>query len=352
MSSENYLFFFAALGVFNGVLLAVYLFFLRRPRSRADYRLGGLVLMLVLRVGISCGYYFEGRISWSIVQLGLSAHLMTGPFLLAYLAWEIPAGSKVKAFTDRLLVGQLLTLLVFGAFWPFVDHLLLWDFYLRYTFHVLLLGYLLVAGGMLYRLYPNEVRAREEVPLRGYRPWLVYTTVLAICGGFAISLYVNYVLGPIIATAIFYLSAGAVWWLVSTTTEKKPLATPLASNTVRDGIAESLRQLMEEEKLHTQPTLRLADLASALRLPPKTVSRYLNDQLGKTFHQYLTDHRVAEAQHLLCERQELTMEAIGYEAGFNSRSTFFAVFRERTGQSPRAYQEHCPEKSENGFSDS
>ena len=53
---------------------------------------------------------------------------------------------------------------------------------------------------------------------------------------------------------------------------------------------------------------------------------------------------MAEAKDLIKSRDELSLEGIGYEAGFNSKSAFFEAFKKVTGQTPAAFKKALAEK--------
>jgi AraC-like DNA-binding protein len=64
----------------------------------------------------------------------------------------------------------------------------------------------------------------------------------------------------------------------------------------------------------------------------------LNDNLGKSFALFINEYRIEEAKHLLKENNSFTLEAIGFEAGFSSKSTFYATFKKVTGQTPSEFK--------------
>jgi AraC-like DNA-binding protein len=59
-----------------------------------------------------------------------------------------------------------------------------------------------------------------------------------------------------------------------------------------------------------------------------------------TFYAFVSLHRVREAERLLLDPNEarVKVEALGRQAGFRSRSTFFKAFREHTGLTPAEYR--------------
>ncbi|MEM6770674.1 MAG: helix-turn-helix domain-containing protein, partial [Bacteroidota bacterium] len=319
-----FLFFFCGLGIFNGLLLAAYLLVFQQQKTTRGYWLGGLTTMFLLRVGVSCVYYFEGQIPWSVVQLGMIANVMIGPFLLAYLTSTLVVPQAVAKGTTRILLVQLLLLVVFSSLFPFTEHVYVWDTQLRYAFHTLLSLYLITALWMNWKYGPKHSRLHHQARV-------VTLTTIAICGGFAVSLYTNYALGPMLASLCFY-GGLCCWWFGKKTTKRIPL--PAADNAPAFS---AFNARMLEQRLYTDANLRVTDAARATKLSVHQVTSILKSQ-GTTFHQYLTTLRLKEAKRLLQQQPMLTVEAIGYEAGFNARSTFFAAFKANTGMTPRAFQ--------------
>lgn len=81
-------------------------------------------------------------------------------------------------------------------------------------------------------------------------------------------------------------------------------------------------------------------LAKRLSLPERTFSRILNQHFGKNFFEFINEHRVNEAKRLLADpdKKDLNMLDILAEAGFSSKSTFNAIFKQYTSQTPSQYR--------------
>ena len=60
--------------------------------------------------------------------------------------------------------------------------------------------------------------------------------------------------------------------------------------------------------------------------------------LEKNFALFINEYRVAEAKQLLQENNQFTLESIGFEAGFSSKSTFYATFKKLVGKTPAAFK--------------
>ncbi|MEL6535969.1 MAG: helix-turn-helix domain-containing protein [Bacteroidota bacterium] len=103
--------------------------------------------------------------------------------------------------------------------------------------------------------------------------------------------------------------------------------------------ASRLDSLMETEKLYTQPNLKVSDLSQRSGIPTKLISYLLNHHYQKGFNAYVNEYRIREAKRQLEEGilDTLSLEGLGYEVGFASRSTFYRAFKEITGQHPTGY---------------
>ena len=81
------------------------------------------------------------------------------------------------------------------------------------------------------------------------------------------------------------------------------------------------------------------DIAEELNITSNRLSQLLNDNLGKGFSLYLNEYRVGEAEKLLLSSNDrYTIEAIGYESGFRSKSSFFSIFKKINGNTPSTFK--------------
>lgn len=103
---------------------------------------------------------------------------------------------------------------------------------------------------------------------------------------------------------------------------------------------------LAQEKPFLDANINMEILAKRLSLPERTFSRILNQHFGKNFFEFINAYRVEEAKRLLVmpEKQHLTMLDVLAEAGFSSKSTFNAIFKQQTGQTPSAYRQAAKNK--------
>jgi len=105
-----------------------------------------------------------------------------------------------------------------------------------------------------------------------------------------------------------------------------------------DDILARLDATMRERRLWSQSTLTLRDLAEQTRVRPRYITQALNTRAGRNFYDYVNIWRVEAACQLLTG-SAMSVSAICYDCGFNSRSTFYVAFKRTTGLTPTEYRE-------------
>ncbi|MEY4524759.1 MAG: hypothetical protein RIR57_129 [Bacteroidota bacterium] len=98
---------------------------------------------------------------------------------------------------------------------------------------------------------------------------------------------------------------------------------------------------LEEYKPFLKTSFSLAQLSSALDIPVHHFNFYFRKTQQSNFLEQRMRWRIRYAKELIDAGKDkvLTLEAIGFESGFQSRTTFFVNFKEIVGESPSAYAE-------------
>ena len=104
-------------------------------------------------------------------------------------------------------------------------------------------------------------------------------------------------------------------------------------------VEKKLLSYFSKEKPYLNPELSMTIISEQLKIPKHHLTEVLNKNLGKNFFQFVNEYRVEEVKkHLANPKNLYSIEAIGYECGFNSKSTFFSVFKTITGKTPKEFQ--------------
>jgi len=102
-----------------------------------------------------------------------------------------------------------------------------------------------------------------------------------------------------------------------------------------------LLKIMEEEKPYLNGELSINDLTKRMEIPRHYLTQILNGKLGKNFYTFINEYRVKEVIRMMQdpEYDRFTLLALGFEAGFNSKSSFNSIFKNFTGMTPSEYKE-------------
>ena len=101
-----------------------------------------------------------------------------------------------------------------------------------------------------------------------------------------------------------------------------------------------LRHVIEDEEVYTNQNLKVLDLAKRLEISEKELSTYIHEAYGLSFTDYINRYRIEKVKSLLNtpDQHKYTLLAISEKAGFNSKSSFNAVFKKHSGMTPSQYK--------------
>lgn len=102
----------------------------------------------------------------------------------------------------------------------------------------------------------------------------------------------------------------------------------------------SLFQRIESESLYLDSELNLVKLAEIMQLSTHQLSYVINSGTGENFFNFINRFRVRKAECLLTDASfdHLTIVAIGFESGFNSKTAFNTAFKKITGVTPTEFR--------------
>lgn len=335
---QQLLFFFSAVGAFNGLLLGIYLLFVKKLKYISDFFLGLILLTLSIRVGISVCIYFYPDVPRIIPHLGLSALFFTGPALYYYIRSSLLGKQFIlkncrKSFGVLTLILGIVGLLY--LFFPIIGDSYFGAFiYSAWTIFVFLSVY------EYYILSGKKVEKSNKfilpVLLSNVIIFLTYQLISTgwvqiYCAGgslvFSFVLYANFLI-------LFNKKYQTIEGRESNRYSNKKI-----SNEQADNFVSKLERLMNSGELYRNPNLKLSDLAMKMNMSSHQLSQLLNDNLEKSFSTYINEYRINEACQIIENGSYLKIEEIGYEVGFNSKSTFFSTFKKIKNTTPLLYRQ-------------
>jgi AraC-like DNA-binding protein len=104
-------------------------------------------------------------------------------------------------------------------------------------------------------------------------------------------------------------------------------------------LVNKIRKYMVIKKPYLDRDLTIYNLSDQLRISRHTLSEVINEHMGMNFYNLVNEYRVKEVKQRMKNEdyRQLTILAIAYDSGFNSKSSFNTIFKEKTGQTPSQY---------------
>ena len=104
-------------------------------------------------------------------------------------------------------------------------------------------------------------------------------------------------------------------------------------------LVNKIRKYMMIKKPYLDRDLTIYNLSDQLRISRHTLSEVINEYMGMNFYNLVNEYRVKEVKQRMKNEdyRQLTILAIAYDSGFNSKSSFNTIFKEKTGQTPSQY---------------
>jgi AraC-like DNA-binding protein len=343
---NSVLFFFSALGAFNGFVLSIYFFFFTRKKKISNYFLGALLLALSVRIGKSVLFYFNSSLLQIYLQIGLSACWFIGPFLFYYVKSEKEQIKKVPGKWVWSILSLLTFIVAIGLLFPYQQYPLIWNKYVVKLIYTQWGIFLLLSS---IELKDVIKRIGKPATLKPFEVWLlaifivnlvIFTCYLWALLGHSGGMYIS---GAISFSFVLYVTALILLYRRKNDDLFSFSQTKYANKKLPDEDAQrmlkKLERAMIEKNVFKNPNLKLNDLASEINVSPHQLSQLLNDNLGKGFTLFINEYRIEEACKILSATGNLTIEAISDEVGFNSKSTFFSTFKKLKGMTPAMYQQ-------------
>ncbi len=336
-------FLLASLGVVNGFLLTFFLVS-RKERTVADLYFSGLLFAMCTRIGKSVFLRFYDDVDLLILQIGLSACVFIGPFFYLYVKSEMKKLNQVSRQDIWMLVSLLFGIIIVGILYPYRSFPDYWNAYIVGSIYLVWLFFVGMgiweARTLILKVFqtPRKLTSNETFLLG------LITGVIFITFSYQFALFVNgvtYLWGAIGFTFFFYLlffqKNKNKFWKQKTNSPEIP---------VKEGqqILRKVDALMEEQQLYKNPKLKLESLASEVEISKHQLSRLLNEIYPNGFSHYVNEWRIKEAKRLIKVKQELSLEGIGYDSGFNSKSSFFSTFKKMTNTTPSQFKKSLEEE--------
>ncbi len=117
----------------------------------------------------------------------------------------------------------------------------------------------------------------------------------------------------------------------------------IVSDDEKEKILGKLENMFDTDKIFTQHDLTINKLSKKLSTNRNYLSWVIKNEFGKNYSDFINEYRVKEAMFLLSDsikNRILSIEAIGEEAGFKTRSSFYLAFKKYAGITPSKFKDN------------
>jgi AraC-like DNA-binding protein len=152
----------------------------------------------------------------------------------------------------------------------------------------------------------------------------------------------EYVLAISFTSFIYYISfliiRGSKFFEMTLFPEKYTKSS--LSDEMKQCYLKKLESVMREQRPFLDNLFSLKKLSALTGIPLNYLSQIINEELHLTFFEYTKKNRIAEAQKLITDPQNLNVniEEIASQVGYNSKSAFNKAFLEITKSTPLQYK--------------
>ena len=327
-----------------------------------------MLFFMTSTVLYSCHFlYFEGLESRWIEVLYIIANLSVFPLFRLYLLQLVHSDKRrgMATFVPAMAAGLLLALcIVLGQDKAY----LVIRIAARLCFAVQVL-FVWISGSIMLRDFRSQLdNIYSDDRSWELRPVTIMLNLLGVISVIAILLNLVgkewfagkwIVAAPALMMSVLLYALGYVMSEIRVVIEDiqeqdidEPLAPvgyddvkPLAGDGTEADYVVALKNRLEtymDSKPYSDPAFTIYDLARALGSNRSYISNFINHHYGMNFAAFVAHYRVENAKTILADRSFLThkeaLNAAMRNSGFISEPTFYRLFKQQTGTTPREYR--------------
>ena len=336
----------SSIGLLNGLLLAFFFLFGFRPLKKHHTFFG--LFLIAMTVRIAKPLVFNLALNTSMINgyflIALITSSLIGPFLYLYIHHYIDKDSSKSNWIGHLTINVLWmsSLLILYPYW---NHREIWSDYLIYGIYLQRVIYLIASAYLVHQFCGLFVFKSSK--LKRTSIWLhiillgkiiIFLSYIITFSGYGSIVQVFFIFCFFIYLLFFLL-------MQSSKSRNEIIYKPslkyggrAITQNASSSVIEKLNLLLTSHEIFTSPDLKLKDVALQLNVTPHDLSQIINQKLNKNFKQLINEHRVEKAKELIVRNHQYTLEYIGTESGFKSKSNFFTTFKKMTGTTPKIFK--------------
>lgn len=359
--NEKLVLIISASAILNLSLIAI-LSWVRSKNNPANFWLGWMFFAIGIAI-LDNTFIFAGRGSIFLYHLGEFSNLSFGGLMITFADNFVYNNRKAIKFNWKLFIPTF-TYLPFILLCFIQPHWAIDTIRASETdkmtifgtiYNLIICGYSIGANVFLLWKY-NQNRLEPEtknkrIKLINEFLWIMMILQSMAFIPFILKLDIDYIIlympimGQMFFVYVFFRMTYSIKFFENQMNTQITTENPIKYATLRldDRKVEDIRlqiiDLMERKKSYLNSEYTLSDMSKELKILPNVLSMVINSKLNCSFNEYINTLRIKTAIELLNKagKNNLTIEAIAYEAGFNNRTSFYKAFKKQTGKLPKEY---------------
>lgn len=352
------------LSIFGAVISLILIFLLIKEKKRALNK--NILIVIFLFIFFSClnkyaDLYELEKLFYISILFDFNIFWILGPLMLLYVKSvffdnENLINKNIHHFLPSILLTIFVELpLMFDADAEYLKLILKNQFLFYLLRDVYFLIYIIFSIKLFLKL-KRRLNEKLNISIEGYS-WilklligcLIFATVDAFMMLFVlVKVKFGFASGQLTFLAIIvfliyfgYYSINEARFLIpSFLIEDNEKTDSYFSEEEASNIEIKIKNILEGKKLYLDETLTLKKLSDSTEISEKKLSSFLNAHLKTKFTDYVNFYRVEAVKEKLRSEKynKLTLVALSEECGFNSKASFYRIFKKHTGISPAQYK--------------
>lgn len=217
-------------------------------------------------------------------------------------------------------------------------------------------GFLILFQNIYYLIYSYKLIKKENKnkKIRDIIKWskallivFLFLWMIQFCSFILIDVYRDFSICPYTVSSYFITVFVMVYIITFLLLETKSIIsykTKYVDSTLTDknmmSIFEKIQVHFKKNRPYINNEFSISKLSQDLAIPVKQLSQVINSITHSNFNEYVNNYRLEESKRLLLEtpKKELSVSEIYYLVGFNSKSTFYMLFKKKYGKTPSEFR--------------
>lgn len=356
---EDLFLIFDVMAVFQGVILGILLLFLKQ-NGKSSFFLGLFLITYSLEFIPSLVFSIWDNIPQYYSYLPLYFYFLNLPFLYIYCRKLIDKISN-KTILYLIIPGIIEFIFILTIFFSFKSE----NLFISQNNNKLFNAYQLIAiiYSIIIAIYTRNLIINYRKKAANFYSringkilrWLInlvsfliiYDIILILFIGLSYYLDTEY---TFISHILSIINVFFIYWVALS--GYKQSYQPMIILTQKDDeleinqddnnsiIFSQIVEYFKEAKPYTNPDLNIQLLAQKINISYKKISSSIKESTNENFNTFVNKYRVEEVKLMLSseKHKDYSIEAIGYEAGFNSKACFYTAFKKFTEKTPTSYR--------------